>query len=374
MMMIIGRLRSAQGRRWALLLVALVVDLLHSVLVEKRREAAVAQLHWLQSRNACEPLYGRIGIFIYADQLERYEGTIACWKCYADSRGYEQFVVKPFAEDQRCQRRCGHIVSVFFRRHCVAAVYLDRVDWLLFVDADSFPVNFHRCVEEFIDPDYQIIHYERFFSGEVAAGSYLVRNSDQSRDYLLDWAEQSFVLNQINVHNMDNGVLQLHVLRTVGVDHNRLALCWEKFRNASSLVGYFAFVGCTKRSLLEHRTAAGHSRRSVKVLAPLGGWLRDVWLTGGHWTDRDFVLHDLKRQNAFLKRFVSEPNCPSSADTAGWLWSLGPTKLGYKVSVDTASRLLAKAERRSARYHPDVFFPGASSSLVVSQYDEMRGN
>uniref|UniRef100_A0A0K0D1Z0 Kinetochore protein SPC25 n=1 Tax=Angiostrongylus cantonensis TaxID=6313 RepID=A0A0K0D1Z0_ANGCA len=71
------------------------------------------------------------------------------------------------------------VVEKFFRRHCLVAHFLRKLgalDYILFINSD--------IGVEIVDPNVEIIFYERFFNWEVAAGSYLVRNSDWSQSFL----------------------------------------------------------------------------------------------------------------------------------------------------------------------------------------------
>lgn len=52
---------------------------------------------------------------------------------------------------------------------------VDRIDWVLFLDADIGVINPDHLIEEFIDPSYDLIFYERSYNLEIAAGSYLAR-------------------------------------------------------------------------------------------------------------------------------------------------------------------------------------------------------
>ncbi|KAK6037318.1 hypothetical protein COOONC_25177 [Cooperia oncophora] len=58
------------------------------------------------------------------------------------------------------------------------------IDYVLFIDSDIGVVNPKRLIEDFIDPQADIIFYYRFFNWEVMAGSYLVRNIDWTRKFL----------------------------------------------------------------------------------------------------------------------------------------------------------------------------------------------
>ncbi|KAE9420604.1 hypothetical protein Angca_001921, partial [Angiostrongylus cantonensis] len=72
-------------------------------------------------------------------------------------------------------------------------------------------------IEEIVDPNVEIIFYERFFNWEVAAGSYLVRNSDWSQSFLEGkflsrcFADYEFRLPK-SFHATDNGAIHVRAL------------------------------------------------------------------------------------------------------------------------------------------------------------------
>ncbi|CDW52497.1 DUF273 domain containing protein [Trichuris trichiura] len=304
-----------------------------------------------QTVRLCTPTYGRIGILLYTDSPQRYNVTLYSWHCYAQLHGYKIFVVQSLDS----QKACVSVISLFFRRHCIATVYLEQVDWLFFVDADSAVINMSRCLEEFVDPNYHVVHFERFFSGEVAAGSYFVRNSFEGKSYLAKWYQNESIMRQVNFHNMDNGVLQLIVLSELGVKSSKVAECHQMFLAANSIKTYFLYLGCTNY-LLRSVSKKQRQRSRIKVLEPLHGWMRDGWLTSYYWSSTDFILHDFKQQSNALLRFLSDHVCSKNAVPAPNYWTLlWPTKHFFETSLPVFLKLIASAERRSARYHPDVF-------------------
>ncbi|RCN36944.1 hypothetical protein ANCCAN_17156 [Ancylostoma caninum] len=107
-------------------------------------------------------------------------------------------------------RHCRHR-DTMFRRHCVVAEVLKTTDWVLFIDADIGIVNPTRLIEEFIDTRYDLTFYDRFCSWEVAMGSYIVKNTHFSRNFLLNFANFETHLPD-SFHGSDNGAI--HVRHT----------------------------------------------------------------------------------------------------------------------------------------------------------------
>lgn len=116
---------------------------------------------------------GGIGVFVYSEGLGHME-AVDTVECYAARQGY-RFVRATRQEGDECSSRYAE--DVFYRKHCYAAEQLRSVGWLLVLDADSAIVSAGRRIEEWIDDSKDVILYERWLSGELMAGNYLVKNS-----------------------------------------------------------------------------------------------------------------------------------------------------------------------------------------------------
>uniref|UniRef100_A0A915BLV5 Uncharacterized protein n=1 Tax=Parascaris univalens TaxID=6257 RepID=A0A915BLV5_PARUN len=129
------------------------------------------------------------------------------------------------------------------------------------VNADMAVINPNRLIEEWIDDDVDVILYDRIMNSEVAAGSYLVRNTDYSKNFLRLWASYDVKVPN-SFHGTDNGALQ-------------------------DLSVYDACV----------RSALGGRKKwtaQVSILRKGTSWVRDSWLTNSMWSSRDFMLHGWK--------------------------------------------------------------------------------
>ena len=65
-----------------------------------------------------------------------------------------------------------------FQRHCITVNLLrdhPEIPYLLFMDADMGVVNPNHFIEDYIEPGYDILFYERIMNSEITAGNYIVK-------------------------------------------------------------------------------------------------------------------------------------------------------------------------------------------------------
>lgn len=77
------------------------------------------------------------------------------------------------------------------------------------MDADVAVVNPNHCIEDYIDSNASLIFYERFHTFETVAGSFIVKNDEYGREFLMDWTRYSRKMPVVNWANSDNGALQV---------------------------------------------------------------------------------------------------------------------------------------------------------------------
>ncbi|KAI3416110.1 hypothetical protein GPALN_005659 [Globodera pallida] len=199
-----------------------------------------------------------------------------------------------------------HLLCQFmFRRHCALSHWLadhPSVEWTLFLDADTAIINPNHLVEDYIPSgDIDLVFYERIFNGEIAAGSYLARNTEFTRKFLQYWANYYDEL-PWSWHGTDNGAIH-----AVFMDYfcgkkdeihcsKRWAICWQLWRASTNDDGLRMFTDCV-RSVLGKRNKLHDKNGNVKFLTNFRThWSRDAWLSGGKWCARDFFIHGWKKK------------------------------------------------------------------------------
>ncbi|GMT03239.1 hypothetical protein PENTCL1PPCAC_25413, partial [Pristionchus entomophagus] len=114
----------------------------------------------------------------------------------------------------------------FFRRHCTIEKFLaDNLrpnDWLLVMDADIAVINPNFLLEKYFDSRFDITLFDRFFNWEVAALSYLVRNSETGRRFVRDFASWEFKLPNVKGHGTDNGALHPYLMELLAPGQSRI--------------------------------------------------------------------------------------------------------------------------------------------------------
>ncbi|KJH43190.1 hypothetical protein DICVIV_10789, partial [Dictyocaulus viviparus] len=158
-----------------------------------------------------------------------YHHAMMSVSCYARAQGYEFRIIISSNYSKECPHK-----DVYLRRHCVVAQILPNYHTVLYIDADMGVVYPKRRIEEYIDEDIEIAFFDRFYNWEVAAGSYIVRNTPWTVNFLKNFADYEYRLPK-KFHGTDNGAL--------------------------------------------HGTA----------------WVRDNWMTNSKWSpEKDFMIHNWK--------------------------------------------------------------------------------
>ncbi|CAI5437414.1 unnamed protein product [Caenorhabditis angaria] len=239
-----------------------------------------------------------IGIVIILQTQEdesKYKMALDTVKCYAQYFNYDLHIVK-IDENYEAKQKCQHS-DFMFRRHCVLSylMFTSKIanDWVLFVDADMAVINPNNLIEKWVlpysskDAKTNIIFYNRIMNHEVMAGSYLVKNTKWSQDFLMFWANYQQKLPH-SFHGTDNGAIHSVIIEYCLPDKSKQReFCenkfWKTSRNYHDLSEYEI---CCQNIL--------NSTKMEKVEILRKGrfsWARDGWLSNSLWSDQDFIVH-----------------------------------------------------------------------------------
>ncbi|GMT07652.1 hypothetical protein PENTCL1PPCAC_29826, partial [Pristionchus entomophagus] len=257
-----------------------------------------------------------------------YQTALNSVECYAALHGYQLRI-----EFDSKFKECSRHRDKFFRRHCHTHFLMQRElpenAIVLFIDADVGVVNPNKLIEEFLEPDFDIYLYNRFYNWEFAA-QYLIKNNERGRKWIKRWADMEFTLPD-SVHGTDNGALHILMMHYLAPDstNSRLGrMCktiWEHSRDAWDLFGTQA---CTRVVIGERNEFHDHH---VKIFAKGAGWARDAWLLKSHWSDEDFMLHSIKDERLRAEDVLEESHGHNLVKTTD--------RLGYPLSFPVIERL-----------------------------------
>lgn len=183
-----------------------------------------------------------------------------------------------------------------FRRHCILSLKMSSISntWLLFLDGDMGVINPNHLIEEYIpkDQNVQIVFYNRIMNHEVMAGSYLVRNSHWSRQFLMYWATFESQLPK-SFHGSDNGAIHSVILRQGPLElKNKIDSCennfWKVAKDYESLSTY---------EVCAHQLIKANRIPEIMILEKgRFSWARDGWLTNSVWSETDFIFHGWQKK------------------------------------------------------------------------------
>ncbi|CAD5219217.1 unnamed protein product [Bursaphelenchus xylophilus] len=298
---------------------------------------------------ACPPIYGKISVFVAYRKEEydtKYKIAQASLQCYLKSTNYTLYLVDLY-NDPEVKMHCRHR-EIFFLKHCAAAIYLRKSDWMLVLDADTAVVNPNHCIEEYVDDRVDLVFYERFFNWEIMSGNYLVKNTAFARDFLMKWANYEFTQPD-SWNGADNGALQIHILNTVLPEAiSERNACYKVWKNATSYDNYMGYVTCVKLMLGAQRLYPGQ----LRILRRAHGMARDGFLVYDSFCEADFMFHAYKQNEIGEEKWESPWKKPMDLEECGtgyngWYWR--KTK---KIPCSEIRYHLANFEQNSARTFP----------------------
>ncbi|KAJ1371857.1 hypothetical protein KIN20_033887 [Parelaphostrongylus tenuis] len=173
-------------------------------------------------------------------------------------------------------------------------------EWFLFLDADMAVINPNHLIEDYIpsDPEVHVVFYNRIFNHEVMAGSYLIRNSEYSRDFLIHWSNYEYKLPR-SFHGSDNGALHSAIVSyELPLQKNSRKHCENFWAIAKDYDSLSVYEVCMQLIL------SSNSLKHILILQKGTSWARDGWLTNSVWCEKDFILHGWQKRSKDKMRFA----------------------------------------------------------------------
>uniref|UniRef100_A0A1I7U074 Secreted protein n=1 Tax=Caenorhabditis tropicalis TaxID=1561998 RepID=A0A1I7U074_9PELO len=175
-----------------------------------------------------------------------------------------------------------------------------------------------------------------------------VRNTMFAKNFLQKWGDWEFT-QPSNWNGADNGVLQIHILKTViPYATQEIKNCDKYWHNSTGYDTYMAYVTCCKLALGATRLWPG----KVRIYRRAHGWVRDGFLTTDRFCDRDFMFHGWKNNEVGAKGWespfpknINVTLCGKGMD--GWVY-----RSFKNTTCDRIRETLGNFERSSGKNFP----------------------
>ncbi len=166
----------------------------------------------------------------------RYAVIFDSMSKYASKHGYHWHVIGDSGTEPLCEQKYQ---VFFFRKHCIIASWMDREtnvgDKVFVFDSDVVPYRTNIPLYHWTYLIEDIILYERTWNNEIAAGNYLVSNSEAAKGFLMRWAQYEKEIPP-GFSSADNGAIHLHLIRSAGLEPERDGTCGQKYYNLTAPV------------------------------------------------------------------------------------------------------------------------------------------
>uniref|UniRef100_A0A1I7T8R7 Nucleotid_trans domain-containing protein n=1 Tax=Caenorhabditis tropicalis TaxID=1561998 RepID=A0A1I7T8R7_9PELO len=307
-----------------------------------------------------------IGIVIVLQKTENeqeYRMALDTVRCYGRYFKYDVHVIHVDKEpdiSEKCPQK-----DFMFRRHCILSLKLPSISntWLLFLDGDMGVINPNHLIETYIPTDSKtdVVFYSRIMNHEVMAGSYLIRNTEWSRKFLMFWANFENKLPK-SFHGSDNGAIH-SVIMYYGVPEltQKREFCEKTFWETATDYESLSLFEVCAREIIRNGTFS-----EIKIL-PKGrlAWARDGWLTNSVWSESDFIFHgwQRKRHDKLVFAMWHSPlvyddrwNLTKCAtEEANQNWKYKDTFIGNTIDVDRQLFVKIQEQQQSYAKHFELF-------------------
>uniref|UniRef100_A0A0N5B4K1 Glycosyltransferase family 8 protein n=1 Tax=Strongyloides papillosus TaxID=174720 RepID=A0A0N5B4K1_STREA len=237
-----------------------------------------------------------------------YEQAIETVKCYSWHYNYT-FAILSLEKVSEFIYNCVYF-DFFFLRHCIVANYAQKyknqIKYIVFIDGDVGVVNPVHKLENYLPKDQKdILFYDRIFNSEIAAGSYIIRNTLLARSFLKFFADYEYKMPKTK----DGRCMKIYNYAK-GFDQNMLFV---------SCMRYILNLMDETPNDIDYHTYEGGKIKIVKKFSKKR-WARDAWLTYYTFCDDELFHHSWKQKdikinkNVFKGRFLANEKICKSSD------------------------------------------------------------
>ena len=213
----------------------------------------------------------------------KYALNIAMMRSYCKKHNYEFRIVQPDIDAPGCVSLFPK--GFFFMKHCAVREYLATQpsnDIFVVVDIDMTVGALEVDMSKWLTDNADVSFYTRAWNYEVAAGNYIIRNTEFSRTFLQAWT--MFDNHKpTGFSSADNGALHLALLQAVGISAPECHEMYQQLKsftpksghNRDYLRPYYKFIKCTRKKMPVGRIWDVHLGNRDNKDKRLMGWFSE---------------------------------------------------------------------------------------------------
>uniref|UniRef100_A0AC35TV19 Nucleotid_trans domain-containing protein n=1 Tax=Rhabditophanes sp. KR3021 TaxID=114890 RepID=A0AC35TV19_9BILA len=237
--------------------------------------------------------------------LSNYDTALNTVQCYAMQRGYTYHLLN-IKDYSSILAKCPYN-DFMFQRHCFLSYYLSLVyedDYVIFIDTDLGIINPNKKFEDYLPRgNEQFLFVQRMFNYEIMAGTFIFKNTNYSRNFLLSWALYDYKKPD-SFNGSDNVALHAVLMDLMPLNKQiKRPFCQAIWESSKNFGDCSKFVACM-RYLFSDKDVNGSifdkdlSFDDGKIVAlskhSKRRWMRDVWITDSEFSMDDFMFHSMK--------------------------------------------------------------------------------
>ncbi|KAI6177820.1 hypothetical protein M3Y97_00949200 [Aphelenchoides bicaudatus] len=181
---------------------------------------------------------------------------------------------------------------------------------MLLIDKDMSVINPNHLIEEYLDPTADLIFYDLLSSHDIVINSYLVKNTEYARNFLLKWSLHESSTNSETFHSVANHNVAFYEIYLdefcfycTYPERKRCKELWTSKKTCNEINLYKT---CSRELLgKREKFESGDGCLVLRSNASNGYWARDARITNSSWASTDFILQEFK-SDVWEGPFLSE--------------------------------------------------------------------